>query len=525
MIERAKIKASVERQVDVEATKQSEAIQKGTEKTLSQPLPGGAGKILLDEIKAESPQPAVVKPTSENYVLPANLSAVQGTPGAGAANPTVSATPPTPSVGTITQQSVWATPDACTTTGFIQGGSAVLHVHRSLIRPQEATDDFGYRLGKRFIVYQVTVENTSKDLQYDLSDIVIDLQPIYRIIGVPQLVVTDDNGSKVPNSDYALFQASSQDLTMLRGVPEKGQDYDPRNMTLHIFQGIGTVAAGVSGLTAFGDVMGPAMANFNGAFIQSFTGIAPDHTSTQLNRLSDMAFTSDTLIGKLQSKTFAVFIPESFLLDKQEAKDYWKSPRKLLNELPLDQLNICVDGVLLIQANATPDPTFSPNTPKVAPNTAIAITDSAAGATIYFTQHGETPTTNSDKYSTPIPVGPVGNSVQIEAFAVSANQAPSNVVVETFTAATQASPPTITCNGDGKTAKITRDSQDTSENDTIYYTTDGTAPSEQSKLASATSPVTVPITKPPLKIQAIEVGPNTSDSTTTTQTCGSAPAS
>ncbi len=61
---------------------------------------------------------------------------------------------------------------------------------------------------------------------------------------------------------------------MLRGVPEKGQDYDPRNMTLHILQGVGAVGAGISGLTPFSDVMGPAMANFNGAFLQAFTGIA-----------------------------------------------------------------------------------------------------------------------------------------------------------------------------------------------------------------------------------------------------------
>ena len=186
------------------------------------------------------------------------------------------------------------------------------------------------------------------------------------------------------------------------------------------------------------------MANFNGAFLQAFTGIAPDHTATQLNRLSDMAFTSNTLVGKLQTKKFAIFIPESFVMPKGDQKTYWSDPRKELDTLPFDQLNVCVDGILLIQAATTPDPTFSPAAGSVVPGTSITISDSDTGATIYYTKDGTVPNTNSPKYSAAIPIGAASTpSVTIQAFAVSPNKSPSNTVVGVFSPTAAAPAPAV----------------------------------------------------------------------------------
>lgn len=413
------------------------------------------------------------------------------------------------------RQSVWATPNACSIGTSTAGSSALLSVHRVLMRPQDVADDFGYRLGRRFIVYQVTVTNSSPDFQYEVSDIVVDLEPIFTKIGARSISVKTSDGKTTENQDWALFQGSSQDLDLLRGIPEKGQDYDPRNMTLHIFQGVGSVGAAVSGLTPFSDVMGPAMGDFNGAFMQAFTGIAPDHTATQLNRLSDMAFTSNVLIEKLHTKNFAVFIPESFVLNKDEIKDFWKRPRQLLNSLPLDQLNICVDGLLLTQAKITPDPTFSTTESLVPANTSISISDSAQGSSIYYTTNGDTPTANSSKYSEPLKVGEVGTpALQLKVLAIAPNDAPSNVISKSFTAAAQSDPPKIACAQDGKSATISL----ANSGDTLYYTTTGTTPSRQSP--SATQEVNITVTTP-LKIQAIEAGPKTALSKTASGTCPS----
>ena len=50
-----------------------------------------------------------------------------------------------------------------------------IRVHRLLMAPKNASDDFGYRLGKRFIVYQVTISNDNKDFQYLIHDVSLDL--------------------------------------------------------------------------------------------------------------------------------------------------------------------------------------------------------------------------------------------------------------------------------------------------------------------------------------------------------------
>lgn len=352
--------------------------------------------------------------------------------------------------------------------------------------------------------------NAATDFQYSVSDLVVDLKPIFTILKVP-LLNTDSTDISTP----AAYQASSQDLSMLRGVPEKGQDYDPRNMTLHILQGLGAVGAAVSGLTPFSDVMGSAMANFNGAFLQAFTGIAPDHTATQLNRLSDKAFTSSTLIGKLQTKTFAIFIPEQFVMTKEDQKTYWKDPRTLLSKLPFDQLNVCVDDILLVQAATTPDPTFSTSESLVAPNTTIALADGAVGATIYYTINGDTPTTTSAKYSTPIAVGALGTPpVTIKAFAIAPNQSPSNTVVGTFTPAAAALAPTFSaCSANDKSVTIAP----ATPNDIVFYTVDGTTPSRSSNRITAST--TVPISSASEKIQAVEVGNTTSLSPIVSKSC------
>jgi hypothetical protein len=226
----------------------------------------------------------------------------------------------------------------------------LIRVHRLLMAPKNASDDFGYRLGRRFFVYQVTISNDSTDHQFLIHDVSIDLSALF---------------SAQPGT--YLYSASSQDLTLLRGIPEKGQDLDKRNLTLHVLQGIGSVAGAVSGLTPFSDVMGSSVAVFNGPFLQAFVGIAPDHTGTQLNRLSDSAYITNTLIDKQRAKTIAMFIPEATLLSKGQQNQYWKQPHGFLEEvLNLDQADVCVDGAFITTVLTPPSITAATLTSRVA---------------------------------------------------------------------------------------------------------------------------------------------------------------
>jgi hypothetical protein len=312
------------------------------------------------------------------------------------------------------------TPSACNlNSGFTN--PTVVGVRRELLTPKEASDVYGHRLSRRYFIYQVRVTNLSKDFQYIVHDISIDLS---SVIGTGD--ITDPNKLK--------YLASERDLTLLRGVTEKGQDLDPRNLTLHVLQGIGSVAGGVSGLTDFSDTMGSAVAVFNGAFLQAFVGIAPDHTGTQLNRLSDTAFASNSVVDKLHAKVFAIFIPESLLLDKHDQNQFWKNPKSFLEGSPFDQVDVCVDGALITEITPTPNPTLSPapSTDSTAVSaTSVTITDSAGDSTIYYTIDGSDPSSSPtrQKYMNAIPIS---NTITIRALAESPNHSASQIVTGTY---------------------------------------------------------------------------------------------
>lgn len=413
-------------------------------------------------------------------------------------------------------QSVWGTPDACAvgTSGAL-AAKGILFVHRALIWPKEASDNFGRRLGKHFVVYQVAITNASSDFQYAVGDIVVDLGPIYSQRTNQAHVATPGYNSP----PASLFQASSQDLELLRGVAEKGQDYDPRNMTLHIMQGVGSVAGAVSGLTPFSNVFGPAMANYNGAFLQTLSNtIFPDHTTTQLNRLSDLAFSTNNLIGKLQTKKYAVFIPDDLVMEKNDQSDYWGKTRTLMDKYPFDQLNICVDGLLLVQPQATPAPTFSTTEAYVVDGTTITLSDSTDGAVIYYTTNGNPPTVSSSKYTTPIPITVATSPLTIQAFAVAPNQAPSTTVTSTFTVASKADMPTLACGAAGsKTYTVTP----AHPSDTVFISTSGKAPTRTDP--SVTTQSTRPYAGNSVNIQAIETTDKKALSDPAKLTCPTAP--
>jgi len=102
--------------------------------------------------------------------------------------------------------------------------------------------------------------------------------------------------------------------------------------------------------------MGPSVAVFNGPFLQSFVGIAPDHTGAQLNRLSDRAYITNTLIDKQRAKTIALFVPEATILSKDDQKKYWDDPYTFLQQINLNKADVCVDGAFI---TTVPPPTLT----------------------------------------------------------------------------------------------------------------------------------------------------------------------
>ncbi len=136
-------------------------------------------------------------------------------------------------------------------------------------------------------------------------------------------------------------------------------------------------------------------------------------------------------------------------------------------------------------ATATAKYTITAPTPKlsVAAGTytavqSVTLSDTASGATIYYTTNGTTPTTSSTKYSTAISVSATET---IEAIAVVSGESNSAVASAAYTINLKAAAtPTFSVAAGTYSAKQSVTLSDTTSGATIYYTTNGTTPTTSS---------------------------------------------
>jgi hypothetical protein len=141
-----------------------------------------------------------------------------------------------------------------------------------------------------------------------------------------------------------------------------------------------------------------------------------------------------------------------------------------------------------------PTPTFSPGSETVTGATNITLSDSASSPTIYYTVDGSTPTVGSTVYSTAIAVNPSAVSpVTVKAIATASGYGTSAVGSATYTLATATGTPAISPVAGSYTTPLTVTLSDADHSAAIYYTTDGTAPTQPATgtTLTYTSPVVI----------------------------------
>jgi hypothetical protein len=200
----------------------------------------------------------------------------------------------------------------------------------SVMDPNIVEDVFGKRISDRFVVLQVTITNRSSDFQYLIHDVSLDLKNVFGGKVCANLAL----GTEYNCNDRELkFELSSLELSMVRGVAEKGQAQDKRNKLLRYLEGLGTIGAGLVGIAGFGRSYADAMALYNGGVLAAYRHVYPDFTINQMNRLSDSAYKSNTLIPKQQAKVIVAFIPQMIFLTPDQRKAFRKDPTSLYPDL------------------------------------------------------------------------------------------------------------------------------------------------------------------------------------------------
>lgn len=132
------------------------------------------------------------------------------------------------------------------------------------------------------------------------------------------------------------------------------------------------------------------------------------------------------------------------------------------------KLNEVIDQV---NSGVSPIPTQTVATPNISIiGTTATISCSTNGATIYYTLNGNTPTTSSTQYSSPITLS---GDCTIKAIAVKSGMTNSSVASQSYTAQSVTPvAPTMVLNTSAKTVALSAPS-----GLTIKYSTDGSAPS------------------------------------------------
>jgi len=143
-----------------------------------------------------------------------------------------------------------------------------------------------------------------------------------------------------------------------------------------------------------------------------------------------------------------------------------------------------------INLSAAATPTFSPVAGTYVAAQSVTISDATAGATIYYTTNGTTPTTSSTVYSGPISVG---STETLNAIAVASGYSTSATGTAAYTITPPAATPAFSPAGGSYTSAQSVTISDATAGATIYYTTNGTTPTTSSTVYSG--PITVGVTE------------------------------
>ena len=140
------------------------------------------------------------------------------------------------------------------------------------------------------------------------------------------------------------------------------------------------------------------------------------------------------------------------------------------------QYQISIFGLLSGQQTAA-SPELSPGAESFTGSLTVSMSDATAGATIYYTLDGSTPTVSSTVYTTPITIKA---TTTIQAMAIASGFLQSGVTSETYVASVQVSAPTFSPVGGSYSTTQSVAISDATSGATIYYTTNGTTPTTSS---------------------------------------------
>jgi hypothetical protein len=154
------------------------------------------------------------------------------------------------------------------------------------IMPWEETDEFfGRMVANNYVAIEVNIRNLNTQNEFLLHDI--------------QVAV--DTG--LDPQSFGRFEAG-RDKMIVRGVAQRGASDDIRNRVINSITTLGSVAGGASGAliasaskaATWPTYISESVSIFEGPLLDGLNKIWPDHTLTNVNNVSDMAFSASSTL-------------------------------------------------------------------------------------------------------------------------------------------------------------------------------------------------------------------------------------
>jgi hypothetical protein len=174
--------------------------------------------------------------------------------------------------------------------------------------------------------------------------------------------------------------------------------------------------------------------------------------------------------------------------------------------------DILTTAYTVVAPGTVAQPSANPPAGEVAANTRVTLATTTAGATIYYTDNGDTPDSTKTQYTGPIPIT---TPVTIKAIAVKEGLNDSNVLTAAYTVqvAMPTAMPTATPTASEVDVNTTVTLATATAGAQIYYTVDGTDPDSTKMRYTGSIPITGAVT-----IKAIAVKDNFDNSNVLTAT-------
>ncbi len=187
---------------------------------------------------------------------------------------------------------------------------------------------FGREISDTYAVVQLTISNTSGDAAFVIHSAYIDTSQ-WALGGGTRGFSFDNTTSNYPRELARAGswpnQIASVESRIARGQLLDAQQWSARNWTIRLLTIAGSLASGYS--FAFKEAgIAKGIAAFSGDFVPGVALAWPDGAVAQQNRISDVGYQTNKIVGKQSSDIIVCFFPIDMFLSAPIRQIFLKSP-------------------------------------------------------------------------------------------------------------------------------------------------------------------------------------------------------